>query len=141
MCVCVFFDALRVYGQPHERLCSLPVSVLFRVGSAEPKCFQCSTKKSTTAENRLERQFLCTSRRSWLRTFCSASEAVLPPHVESFPLLFSVVAERRGGSPPTQAGANRRGEESESEGPRGAGARAYMCVRTCVCSSTKRGNK
>ena len=25
----------RVYGQPHERLCSLPVSVLFRVGSAE----------------------------------------------------------------------------------------------------------
>ena len=25
----------RVYGQPHERLCSLPVSVLFRVGSAD----------------------------------------------------------------------------------------------------------
>ena len=25
----------RVYGQPHERLRSLPVSVLFRVGSAE----------------------------------------------------------------------------------------------------------
>ena len=25
----------RVYGQPRERLCSLPVSVLFRVSSAE----------------------------------------------------------------------------------------------------------
>ena len=25
----------RAYGQPHERLCSLPVSVLFRVDSAE----------------------------------------------------------------------------------------------------------
>ena len=24
----------RAYGQPHERLCSLPVSVLFRVGGA-----------------------------------------------------------------------------------------------------------
>ena len=26
---------LRVFGQPHERMCSLPVSVPFRVGSAE----------------------------------------------------------------------------------------------------------
>ena len=33
----------RVYGQPHERLCSLPVSVLFRVGSAEKP-----TKRSET---------------------------------------------------------------------------------------------
>ena len=37
--VCLTFsegrDLFRLYGQPHERLCSLPVSVLFRVGSAE----------------------------------------------------------------------------------------------------------
>ena len=46
----------RVYGQPHELLCSLPVSVLFRVGSAE-KTNQESRDANRTrlAESRVQR--------------------------------------------------------------------------------------